>query len=72
MRRPMLKIGLASQGSIGLVLTRAWKCQPAPTFLLMIGVLVDQFAMHLGHWEGLMELQWQGMVAKYKKYTKCA
>jgi len=24
------------------------------TFLLMFGVLVDQFLMLLGHWEGLM------------------
>jgi len=30
------------------------------TFLLMLGVLLDQFSMLLCHWEGLMELQWQG------------
>jgi len=29
------------------------------TFILMLGVLVDQFSMLLGHWEGLMELQRQ-------------
>jgi len=40
------------------------------TFLSMLGVLVDQFARLLGHWEGLTELQWQGMVAKCKKCTK--
>jgi len=45
MRQLMLKMGLASQGSIGLVLTRAWKCQQAPPFLLMMGVLVDQFGI---------------------------
>jgi len=54
MRQPMLKMGLACQGSIGLVLTRAWNCQQAPPFLLMMGVSVDQFARHLGHWEGLI------------------
>jgi len=27
------------------------------TFLLKLGVLVDQFGRHLDHWEGLMELQ---------------
>jgi len=40
------------------------------TFLSMLGVLVDQFSMLLGHWKGLMELQWQGVVVKYKKYTQ--
>jgi len=42
------------------------------TFLLMLGVLADQFSMLLGHWEGLMELQWQLVVAKYEKHTQHA
>jgi len=39
------------------------------TFLLMFGVLVDQFSMLLGYWEGLMQLHWQGVEVKYEKYT---
>jgi len=39
------------------------------TFLLMLGVLVDQFSMLLCHWERLMELQWQGGEAKCEKCT---
>jgi len=42
------------------------------TFLLMFGVLVDQFSMLLGHWEGLMQLHWQGVEAKCEKCTQCA
>ena len=36
--------------------------QTVNTFLFVLGMLVGHFARHFGHWEGLMELQWEGMV----------
>jgi len=61
-----LKMALVSQGSIGLVLTTCWKCQLAPPWSINL-----QCFLAIGR-TGLMELQWQAMVAKCKKHTECA
>jgi len=50
-----LKVRLTSWGSIDLFLARCGEVLTRFAFLLVLGVSVDQFARHLGDWEGLME-----------------